>query len=76
MITYYKNQIDLANSLKNIIDKYWAMEVDEEEFIKYLKQVAEKNKDLLYKEGDYTTTVRQKLGVKRLGLLTKILENS
>jgi len=76
VITYYKNQIDLANSLKNIIDKYWAMEVDEEEFIKYLKQVAEKNKDLLYKEGDYTTTVRQKLGVKRLGLLTKILENS
>lgn len=75
MITFFKNQNDLAETLKNIIDKYWAMEVDEDEFIEYLRQVAKNNEELLYKSGDYTTVVKQKLGIKRLGLLEKILGN-
>jgi len=75
LITFFKNQNDLAETLKNIIDKYWAMEVDEDEFIEYLRQVAKNNEELLYKSGDYTTVVKQKLGIKRLGLLEKILGN-
>ncbi len=76
MITYFKNQNDIAEALKDVIDKYWAMEVVEEEFIQYLKDVAKNNQELLYKDNDYTTVVKQKLGIKRLGLLTKILNNN
>ncbi len=76
MITYFKNQSDLAETLKTVIDKYWDMEVDENEFIEYLKQVAKNNQELLYKNDDYTTVVKQKLGIKRLGLLNKILKNT
>lgn len=74
MITYFKNQSDLAEALKDEIDKYWAMELIESEFIEYLKQVAKNNQELLYKDDDYTTVVKQKLGIKRLGLLSKVLE--
>lgn len=49
------------------------MEIEEAEFVQYLKQVAENNSELLYKGNGYTTIVKQKLGIKRLGLLTKIL---
>ncbi len=76
MITYFKNQNDIAEALKGVIDMYWAMEVNEDEFIAYLRQVAQNNEELLYKNGDYTTVVKQKLGVKRLGLLNKILKNT
>ena len=75
MITYFKNQSDIAEALKDVIDRYWAMKVNEDEFIEYLKQVAKNNQELLYKDNDYTTVVKQKLGIKRLGLLTKILNN-
>ncbi len=73
VITYFKNQSDIAEALKDVIDRYWAMEIVEEEFIEYLKQVAKNNQELLYKDDDYTTVVKQKLGIKRLSLLTKIL---
>lgn len=76
MITYFKNQIDVAETLKNVIDKYWAMEFDELEFIGYLRKVVQNNEELLYKDEDYTTVMKQKLGIKRLGLLTKILEDN
>lgn len=73
MITYFKNQNDLAEALRDVIDKYWALQLIESEFIEYLKQVAKNNQELLYKDNDYTTVVKQKLGIKRLKLLNKIL---
>ncbi|MDU5082836.1 TIGR04540 family protein [uncultured Tissierella sp.] len=74
MITYFKNQSDLSNALISVIDKYWALQINEEEFITYLKQVAENNEEMLFKNNGYTTIVKQKLGIKRLNLLEKILK--
>lgn len=73
MITYFKNQIDLAESLRAVIDKYWALKIDENELIRFVRQVKENNIELLYKNDDYTTIVKQKLGIKRMRLLDKIL---
>lgn len=74
MITYFKNQIEMADSLKAIIDKYWDMELNENELITYIKQVSENNDELLFKGNDYTMAIKQKLGVKRLRLINKVLE--
>lgn len=74
MISFFKNQNDIADALKDFIDKYWAMELQESKFIEHIKQIAENNDELLFKDGEYTSVVCQKLGIKRLGLLTKILQ--
>lgn len=74
MITYYKNQLDLAMSLKGCVDNYWALKIDEVDFISFIGQVNENNKDLLFNvDGNYTTVVKQRLGIKRLRLIDKVL---
>lgn len=75
MRTYFRSQLDLALILRDIIDKYWEMEIEENEFIYYIKQVEENNKEKLYKDGDYTGIVKQKLGMKRLELIDKVLNS-
>lgn len=75
MRTYFRSQLDLALTLRDIIDKYWEMEIQEDEFIYYIKQVEENNKEKLYKDGEYTGIVKQKLGIKRLELIDKVLNS-
>lgn len=72
--TYFKNQLDLALTLRDVIDRYWRMEIKEDEFINYIRQVDENNKEKLYKDEDYTSIVKQKLGAKRLDLIDKIIK--
>jgi uncharacterized protein (TIGR04540 family) len=76
VITYFTTQLALTKSLLEAIDKYLNLELEETEFIKYIKQVSENNEELLFKDDDYTAIVKQKLGVKRLSLLDKILERN
>lgn len=74
MRTYFRSQLDLAIVLKDVIDKYWDMEISEDGFIAYIIQVENNNKEKLYKDGNYTTIIKQKLGIKRLELLDKVLK--
>ena len=67
MNTIFKNQIELALALRDIIDKYYEYLIPEEKLKKYLQNVAYNNSDLLFKDGDYTSAVKLKLGVKGLG---------
>lgn len=64
----------MAEALKTTIDNYWKMEVDEEDLITYIKQVGENNEDLLFKDNEYPLLIRQKLGIKRLRIVSKILD--
>lgn len=75
MITYFKNQSDLSKALKEAVDEYWALKNEEMDFISFIKQVSENNKDILFNpDGDYSTVVKQKVGIKRLRLISKVLE--
>lgn len=74
MRTYFKTQRDLASGLKEAIDKYWNLEIEEKEFIEYIIEVANKNEKRLYKDKDYTGIIKQRLGIYRLELLDKILK--
>ena len=76
MVTYYKNQISLAHALIDIIDKYWAEELSEEAMISSLSELIEKNKEKLFQDDDYTSIIKQRLGKKRLDLLTKVNQHT
>lgn len=73
MILYFKNQTELAEALKVLIDKYWELEIKEDELIETLGNIKENNKELIYKDGDYVAIVKQRLGVKRLRVLEIII---
>ena len=73
MITYFKSQRDLADTLIKIIDSYWSLQISEPDLIDYLNKVYENNKDKVYKQKKITSVVSQRLGKKRLNLLIQIL---
>jgi len=64
----------VAEALKTVIDDYWKMKVEEKDLINYITQVSENNKDILFKNDEYPLLIKQKLGTKRLRLVSKILD--
>lgn len=50
------------------------MEVEEKDLITYIKQVGENNYDLLFKNNEYPLVIKQRLGIKRLRIVNKILD--
>ena len=75
MITYYKNQEELADALKKIIDSYWDLDIKESVLVESLFRIIENNREMIYKNGDYTTVLKQRLGLRRLNLIEKVFSN-
>ena len=73
MITFFKNQKDLAEGIKKAVDDYWKLEITEPDLIEYLKQVYENNADKILKNDEITSVLKQRLGKKRLELIIKVL---
>ena len=76
MNTYYKNQKELANALKTIIDAYWNNEFPEREMISKVNDIASKNAEKIGDNNGYLSVIKQRLGIKRLELLDKILNHT
>ena len=72
--TYYKSQKELVKQLNLLIDRYWDMEVDEIELTETICLIVERNKDIIYKNGELSSTVKQRLGKKRIKLINDILK--
>lgn len=72
MITYFKNQKTLAEALKSIIDSYWSHKIDEDSLINQVNEIILKNKEMIYSNDNYSSTIKQRLGKRRLELLKKI----
>lgn len=75
MIVFFKNQKSLAEAIRVLIDDYWDLEISEDELILKLNKIRDNNKTLLYRNGEYATAIKQRLGVQRLRVLEKIIEN-
>ena len=73
MITYFKNQKDLAQELKNIIDSYWNKQLLENEMIEKISDIVGKNRDMMFNGSEYTSVVSQRLGKKRIRMINKII---
>lgn len=75
MITYFKNQRDLAQELIRIIDDYWDRGLSENDLKSFINQIIQNNREKVYKGNNFTCIIQQRLGKKRLGLLTKIISS-
>lgn len=73
MITFYKSQNDVAHALKSLIDEYWGLKVQEDIFIEKLNQIIKNNQDKMFKENEFTTLVKQRLGKKRIELILNVI---
>ena len=76
MITFFKSQKDLAESLIELIDDYWNHELSEEDLISQINVLISKNLEKTYLDGDYTSVLKQRLGKRRIVLLDKILKQT
>jgi uncharacterized protein (TIGR04540 family) len=76
MITFFKSQKDLAESLIELIDDYWNHELSEEDLINQINVLISKNLEKTYLDGDYTSVLKQRLGKRRIVLLDKILKQT
>lgn len=73
---YYKNQLDLGYSLKDIIDSYFDNKISNLELEENIKAVVNANKDKFFKDNEIAPKPKQILGKTRLQLLTNILNKN
>lgn len=62
--TYYKNQNNLINSLKYIIDNYWNKSISESDMIDRINLIVCNNIEMVFSGGDFSPTVKQRCGRK------------
>jgi len=73
VITYLKNQKDLDETIKHVIDSYWNNEQSEIDMEKQIITLVDRNREKVFEEQEYKSVIRQRLGKRRLLLMNKIL---
>lgn len=74
---FYTNQNDLAETLKEIIDRYIAEEISNQKMVDTVYELIKLNEDKYFSnitEREIAPRVRGKLGVKRLNIISKVFE--
>lgn len=71
---YYKNQKELAYVLNTVIDKYYNDEIDEATLEKLIFSLLRNNESKFFKDNNFTSTINQRCGKRRLELLEKIIK--
>lgn len=71
---FYKTQRDIAEVINEIIDLYWDDKLAEEKLISDLKVLYVNNDTKIFKDGDFTTILKQQCGKRRLEVVEKVLE--
>ena len=72
--TFFNTQAELADELKKIINLYKEGNYEEDAFIESIKEIVEKNKELIYKGEGYAIGIERKLGKKRLSLIERVIK--
>ncbi|GEN46750.1 TIGR04540 family protein [Alkalibacillus haloalkaliphilus] len=73
---FQRTQRDLADSINQVIDKYWEDSISEHEMVVMIKKLHVNNEKKLIKDGRYTTVIRQQCGKRRLEVVTNVLQSS
>lgn len=74
---FYTNQNDLAETLKEIIDRYIAKEISNQKMVDTVYELIKLNEDKYFSnmgEREIAPRVKGKLGVKRLSIISKVFE--
>ncbi len=59
---FYKNQVEVAKALNNLIDKYWEDEIEENILFDGISKIIKNNENKIIKNGTYTTIIQQRCG--------------
>lgn len=71
---FYKNQVEVAKALNDLIDKYWNNEIQENALLVGITKIISNNENKIIKNGAYTTIIQQRCGKKRLELIGRIIK--
>lgn len=69
-----RSVVNLAKELKNLIDAYWSRDISEEQMREYVLYFAKYEKKKLFRANDYSPTIKQRVGKKRLEVIDKVLD--
>ncbi|MCY6485427.1 TIGR04540 family protein [Clostridium aestuarii] len=72
---YYKNQLDLGNALKSLIDSYFENNLSDSNLEENIVSIVNANKDKFYKNNrnEIASKPKQLLGKTRIQVLEKVL---
>ncbi|HBJ2611859.1 TPA: TIGR04540 family protein [Clostridium botulinum] len=73
---FYKTQSQVAQMINKVIDAYLDDEIEEKDMIEKLNMLVENNHSKVFKNGEYTSILKQKCGQRRVEILSRILEMS
>ena len=73
---FYRTQREVASIVNEIIDQYWADNLNDEELEENITMIYENNLDKIIKNNEYTTIIKQQCGKNRLAVVSKITKNS
>lgn len=71
---FYKTQREIAEVLNELIDSYWDNELEEDKLINDIKALYVNNDTKIFKNGNFTTILKQQCGKRRLEVVEKLLE--
>ncbi|MCJ8173420.1 TIGR04540 family protein [Clostridium botulinum] len=73
---FYKNQVEVAKALNNLIDKYWEDEIEENILFDGISKIIKNNENKIIKNGTYTTIIQQRCGKRRLEIVDSIVKSN
>jgi len=76
MRAVYKNPMELATCLKDIVDMYDDDLITYEKMQTRIMKIVEANKDSIYKEKNMSVKIANVLGEKRVAIIDEIAKNN
>ncbi|MBG9596522.1 glycosyl transferase [Bacillus mycoides] len=73
---FYRTQRELGTAINEIIDAYWAEQLNDQQLSEKVKSIYKWNQEKLMKEQDFTTVIRQMCGKRRLKIVKDVLNNT
>lgn len=72
-MVYYKNQTLTAKGINSVVDKYWALKINERELYVQIMGIIENNHRLVFKGDEFAPVIKQRVGKKRLRVVQELL---
>lgn len=73
---FYKSQIEIADIINILIDRYWENDIDEPLLIDNINKLYDNNQSKILRDREFTTVIRQKCGKRRIEVVERILKLS
>jgi uncharacterized protein (TIGR04540 family) len=73
---FYKSQVEIADVINQLIDRYWENNMDESLLIHNINKLYDNNLTKILKDREFTTVIRQKCGKRRIEVVARILKLS